>query len=224
MELTILMPCLNEKETVGSCIEEALRFIKENDIDGEVLVADNGSTDGSDYIALKHGARVIKIAERGYGYAIIGGIKAARGKYIITGDSDMSYDFYHLDGFMRKLRKGYALVIGNRLHNAQKGSMIFSHQYIGVPLLSFIGRRRSKTMITDFHCGLRGFEREKALAFNFQCGNFNQTQEQIFKFAKAGERITQTDIIFRKDGRNRKPHLRTVPDGLCCLKYLVLER
>ena len=138
-EFTILMPCLNEEKTVAFCIEEAKRFISENSISAEILIADNGSTDSSPKIAAEHGARVVSVPEKGYGNALIGGIKAAKGKYIIMGDCDKSYDFYHLNGFVEKLREGFPLVMGNRFSGGiEEGAMPFSHKYFGVPLLSFL--------------------------------------------------------------------------------------
>ena len=163
MELTILMPCLNEAKTIGLAIAEAQRFLSENNIDGEILVSDNMSDDDSAEIAEKSGARVVKAAVKGYGSALICGINSAKGKYIIMGDCDMSYDFYNLGMFIDKLREGYALVMGNRFKGGiEKGAMPFIHR-LGVPFLSFIGRLRYKVSVGDFHCGLRGFDREKEI-------------------------------------------------------------
>ena len=158
-EFTILMPCLNEEKTIGSCIDEAKKGIAASKISAEILVADNGSSDRSAFIAREHGARVVNVAEKGYGSALIGGIKAAQGKYIIMGDCDMSYDFSDIGGFVQKLREGYGLVMGNRFGGIEKGAMSFSHRYFGVPLLSLAGRIRYHTFVTDFHCGIRGFDR-----------------------------------------------------------------
>ena len=162
IELTILMPCLNEQQTVARCVGLARQFLEESGVSGEVLIADNGSTDNSASLAREAGARVVNIEKRGYGNALIGGINAACGKYVIMGDCDMSYDFLHLYGFVEKLREGYPLVMGSRLDNIAPGAMPFSHRYIGVPFLSFLGRLRFHTKVRDFHCGLRGFDREKA--------------------------------------------------------------
>ena len=160
-ELTILMPCLNEAETLETCIKKAQTFLRENNVNGEVLIADNGSTDGSREIAVKAGARVVPIAQRGYGAALIGGCEAAKGEYVIMGDADDSYDFLHLMPFLEKLREGYELVMGNRFKGGiAKGAMPPLHRYIGNPVLSFIGRLFYKSDIGDFHCGLRGYKRD----------------------------------------------------------------
>ena len=220
-ELTILMPCLNEEKTIGYCIDEAMRFIIENNIDGEILVADNMSTDGSAEIAEKRGARVVRIAEKGYGNALIGGINAAEGKYIIMGDCDMSYDFYNLGIFLQKLREGYKLVMGNRFKGGiEKGAMSFLHK-LGVPFLSFIGRIRYKVNVGDFHCGLRGFERKSAVSLGLSCEGMEFATEIIGRFALNGYSITEIPTVLRKDGRNGKSHLRSIPDGLRHLKLML---
>ncbi len=224
-ELTVLMPCLNEKESLAFCIREALECIKENNLSAEVLIADNGSTDGSVEIAEKEGARVAHIEKKGYGNALIGGIKEARGKYIIMGDCDGSYNFSHLMRFVEKLRMGYTLVMGNRFKGGiEKDAMPFSHKYIGVPALSFIGRVRYRTKIGDFHCGLRGFDREKALSFNLECGGMEFATEIIGKFALAKEKICEVPTNLRKDLRGRKPHLRSIPDGLRHLNLILFNK
>ena len=165
MELTILMPCLNEAETLAICIRKAKKFLNESGIDGEVLISDNGSTDGSQEIAEKEGARVVHAPVRGYGGALITGCEEAKGKYVIMGDADDSYDFLHLMPFVEKLREGYELVMGNRFAGGiAKGAMPWSHRYIGNPVLSFIGRTFFHSKIRDFHCGLRGYNRESMLA------------------------------------------------------------
>lgn len=221
-EFTILMPCLNEEKTVAFCIEEAKRFISENGISSEILIADNGSTDSSPKIAAEHGARVVTVPEKGYGNALLGGIRAAKGKYIIMGDCDKSYDFYHLNGFVEKLREGFPLVMGNRFAGGiEEDAMPFSHKYFGVPLLSFLGRIRFKTDVYDFHCGIRGFDRESALALGLSCGGMEFATEIIAKFALSGAKITQIPVPLRKDGRNGKSHLRSIPDGLRHLKFIL---
>src|SRR5579872_3779540 len=159
-ELTILMPCLNEAETLATCITKARAFLIRAGIVGEVVIADNGSTDGSRNIAQEHGARVVAVAARGYGSALRAGIAAARGRYVIMGDSDDSYDFSDLGGFVEKLRQGYELVMGNRfLGGIKPGAMPPLHRYIGNPVLSFLGRIFFRSPIGDFHCGLRGFSK-----------------------------------------------------------------
>ncbi len=220
LELTILMPCLNESRTVARCVGLAREFLRENSVCGEVLVADNGSTDGSAELARAAGARVVSITERGYGNALIGGIKAARGKYVIMGDCDMSYDMLHLGGFLEKLREGYPLVMGCRLDNIQPGAMPFSHRYIGVPVLSFLGRVRLRTQVRDFHCGLRGFDRERALALGLSCGGMEFATEIIGKFALSGADIAEISVTLSPDGRGGRSHLRTIRDGLRHLRYI----
>ena len=170
LELTILMPCLNEEETLEKCIKKAKKFLKRSNINGEILIADNGSTDNSIEIAKRNKARVINVKTKGYGSALIAGTKEAYGKYVIMGDSDDSYDFLHLEAFVEKLREGYDLVMGNRfLGGIEDGAMPFSHRYIGNPFLSFLGRLFYKSKIGDFHCGLRGYNREKMLNLNLKC-------------------------------------------------------
>lgn len=220
-ELTILMPCLNEQRTVAQCVKLALEFLSNNQVSGEVLVADNGSTDGSQKLAREAGAMVVSVSERGYGNALIGGIKAAHGKYIIMGDCDMSYDFLHLEGFLQKLREGFPLVMGCRMDNIQPGAMPFSHQYIGVPVLSLLGRLRFHTKVRDFHCGLRGFDREKALALGLSCGGMEFATEIIGKFALSGAEIAEIPVTLSPDGRGKKSHLRTIPDGLRHVNYIL---
>lgn len=220
LELTILMPCLNEQQTVAQCVRLARQFLEESGVCGEVLVADNGSADNSAALAKEAGARVVNIAERGYGNALIGGIKAAHGKYIIMGDCDMSYDFLHLGGFIEKLREGYPLVMGCRMDNIAKGAMPFSHRYIGVPVLSFLGRLRFHTKVRDFHCGLRGFDREKALSLGLSCGGMEFATEIIGRFALSGAAIAEIPVTLSPDGRSGRSHLRTFRDGLRHIRYI----
>jgi len=221
MELTILMPCLNEAKTIGLAIAEAQRFLSENNIDGEILVSDNMSDDDSAEIAEKSGARVVKAAVKGYGSALICGINSAKGKYIIMGDCDMSYDFYNLGMFIDKLREGYALVMGNRFKGGiEKGAMPFIHR-LGVPFLSFIGRLRYKVNVGDFHCGLRGFDREKALSLGLSCCGMEFATEIIGRFALSGYKIAEIPTVLRKDMRNGKSHLRSIPDGLRHLRLMM---
>lgn len=219
-ELTILMPCLNEKQTVVQCISQAQQFLKESGVIGEILIADNGSTDNSAVLAKESGARVINVPERGYGNALIAGIKAAYGKYIIMGDCDMSYDFLRLDGFIEKLREGYPLVMGCRMDNIAPGAMPFSHRYIGVPVLSFLGRLRFHTKVRDFHCGIRGFDREKALSLGLSCKGMEFATEIIGKFALSGAEIAEIPVTLSPDGRSGKSHLRTIRDGLRHIRYI----
>lgn len=215
MEFTILMPCLNEEKTVGECIVQARRGAEQLGLSYEILIADNGSDDNSREIAEKCGARVVIVPGKGYGSALIGGIKAARGRYIIMGDCDLSYDFTNLDGFVNGLREGVDLVMGNRFKGKiEKGAMPFMHRYFGVPLLSFIGRVRYKTDVGDFHCGIRAFDREKALALGLSCGGMEFATEIIGKFALSGAVIKEIPADLRCDGRNGRSHLRSIRDGL----------
>ena len=214
VEFTILMPCLNEEKTVGECIRQARRGAEKQGISYEILIADNGSDDNSREIAEKCGARVTVVPEKGYGSALIGGIKAARGRYIIMGDCDLSYDFTNLEGFVSGLREGADLVMGNRFKgNIEKGAMPFMHRYFGVPLLSFIGRVRYKTGVGDFHCGIRAFDREKALALGLSCTGMEFATEIIGKFAMSGAVIKEIPADLRCDGRNGRSHLRSIRDG-----------
>lgn len=215
VEFTILMPCLNEGKTVGECIVQARRGAEKLGLSYEILIADNGSDDNSREIAEKCGARVVVVSEKGYGCALIGGIKAARGRYIIMGDCDLSYDFTNLDGFVNGLREGADLVMGNRFKGKiEKGAMPFMHRYFGVPLLSFIGRVRYKTDVGDFHCGIRAFDREKALALGLSCTGMEFATEIIGKFAASGAVIKEIPADLRCDGRNGRSHLRSIRDGL----------
>ena len=214
VEFTILMPCLNEEKTVGECIRQARRGAEKLGLSYEILIADNGSDDNSREIAEKCGARVVVVPEKGYGSALIGGIKAARGRYIIMGDCDLSYDFTSLEGFVSGLREGADLVMGNRFKgNIEKGAMPFMHRYFGVPLLSFMGRVRYKTGVGDFHCGIRAFDREKALALGLSCTGMEFATEIIGKFALSGAVIKEIPADLRCDGRNGRSHLRSIRDG-----------
>ncbi len=224
LELTILMPCLNEAETLEICVQKAQKFLKENQIRGEVIVADNGSTDGSQDIATRNDARVVPIAAKGYGSALRGGIEAARSKYIIMGDSDDSYDFSALTLFVVKLREGYDLVMGNRFKGGiEKNAMPFLHQYLGNPVLSFIGRLFFKTNINDFHCGLRGFNRSKILGLGLKTTGMEFASEMIVKAVLSKNfKITEVPTKLFPDGRSRPPHLRTWRDGWRHLRFLLM--
>lgn len=215
VEFTILMPCLNEEKTMGECIRQARRGAEKLGLSYEILIADNGSDDNSREIAEKCGARVVGVPEKGYGSALIGGIKAARGRYIIMGDCDLSYDFTNLEGFVSCLREGADLVMGNRFKgNIEKGAMPFMHRYFGVPLLSFMGRVRFRTNVGDFHCGIRAFDREKTLALGLSCTGMEFATEIIGKFAMSGAVIKEIPADLRCDGRNGRSHLRSIRDGL----------
>lgn len=223
MELTILMPCLNEAETLAICIQKAKKFLSESGIDGEVLISDNGSTDGSQEIAESEGARVVHAPVRGYGGALITGCAEAKGKYVIMGDADDSYDFLHLMPFVEKLREGYDLVMGNRFAGGiEKGAMPWSHRYIGNPVLSFIGRTFFHSKIKDFHCGLRGYNRESMLALNLQTSGMEYASEMVVKAELNGLKIAEVPTTLKKDGRSRPPHLKSMRDGWRHLKFLLM--
>ena len=221
--LSIVMPCLNEAETLEVCIKKAQFFLSANHIAGEVLAADNGSLDGSREIAARAGARVVHIAQKGYGTALMGGIEAAQGKFIIMGDADDSYDFSNLHDFLRAFEEGYDLVMGNRFKGGiMPGAMPFLHRYLGNPVLSGIARLFFKSNIGDFHCGLRGFRKDALLALNLQTTGMEFASEMIVKATMKGLRIKEVPTILYRDGRTRPPHLRTWSDGWRHLRFLLL--
>lgn len=223
MELTIVMPCLDEAATVAGCVTSATDFLKRTAIEGEVLVVDNGSTDGSPAIAVAAGARVIQASERGYGAALRAGIEAAMGKYVIMGDADGSYDFSRLDGFIAKLREGYPLVMGNRFKGGiLPGAMRPLHRYLGNPFLSFTGRLLFRTRVGDFHCGLRGFERQSVRALGLRTSGMEFASELVVRAALSGWRIAEVPTVLAPDGRGRPSHLRTFRDGWRHLRFLLL--
>ncbi|NML42699.1 glycosyltransferase family 2 protein [Ramlibacter sp. G-1-2-2] len=223
VELTVLMPCLNEARTVAKCVEAARNFLRAAGVHGEVLVADNGSTDGSQALAEAAGARVVPVSERGYGAALIGGISEARGRYVIMGDADDSYDFSRLQAFVAKLREGADLVMGNRFRGGiEQGAMPFLHRYLGNPVLSFVGRLFFRTNIGDFHCGLRGFSRAAIQKLGLLTPGMEFASEMVAKAALAGLRIEEVPTTLRPDGRGRPPHLRTWRDGWRHLRFMFL--
>ena len=222
-ELTVLMPCLNEAATVARCVAKARSFLERSGIAGEVLVADNGSADGSPALAERAGARVIHVAERGYGAALLAGIGAARGRYVIMGDADDSYDFSRLEAFVEKLREGWPLVMGNRFRGGiAPGAMPPLHRYLGNPVLSFIGRLFFGAPIGDFHCGLRGFDRDAAMSLSLKTQGMEFASELVVKAALAGWRIAEVPTVLHPDGRGRPPHLRRWRDGWRHLRFLLL--
>jgi glycosyltransferase involved in cell wall biosynthesis len=222
-ELTILMPCLNEAETLVSCIQKAKQFLLIEGICGEILVADNGSTDGSQDIARAQGANVISVATRGYGAALKSGIHAARGRYIIMGDADDSYNFLNLMPFVTKLREGHDLVMGNRFKGGiVNGAMPPLNRYLGNPVLSFLGRIFFKSDIGDFHCGLRGFRRDSFLGLGLQGDGMEFASEMIVKATLQKFKITEVPTQLFHDGRSRRPHLRPWRDGWRHLRLLLL--
>lgn len=222
-ELTILMPCLNEARTLAICIGKAKTFLARTQTQGEVLVSDNGSTDGSREIARSLGARVVEVATRGYGAALLAGIHEAEGKYVIVGDSDDSYDFLALDGYLLELRQGSDLVMGNRFKGGiSKGAMPWLHRYLGNPVLSFVGRLFFRVRIGDFHCGLRGFSRAAILRLGLVTQGMEFASEMVAKAALAGYRIAEVPTTLKPDGRGRPAHLRTWRDGWRHLRFLLL--
>ncbi len=222
--LTILMPCLNEAETLGACIEKAQESIARLGVCAEILVADNGSTDGSLDIGHSLGARVIHVKERGYGAALRAGISAASGKYIIMGDADDSYAFDAIEDFYSNLRNGAQLVMGNRFRGGIfPGAMPALHRYLGNPVLSFIGRLFFRIPVGDFHCGLRGFNRDSILSLRLQTSGMEFASEMVIKSAMAGLDIREVPTTLKPDGRSRPPHLRSWRDGWRHLRFMMLH-
>lgn len=223
LEFTILMPCLNEEKSIGFCINEAKEYIEKNSLSAEILIADNKSSDSSREIAESLGARVVICEDEGYGNTLRKGIKEAKGKYIIMGDSDGSYDFSQLDSFCEKLREGYDLVMGNRFTGKiEKGAMPFLHK-IGVPALSLLGRLRYGVKTGDFHSGLRGFLREAAMEMEFKATGMEFATEIIGKFAEKNKKMCEVPINLRCDRREGKSHIRTFRDGLRHV-FLILNK
>ena len=223
LTVTILMPCLNEAETLAFCVRQAVTALRDNNVAGEVLVADNGSTDGSQKIATDEGARVVNVPTRGYGAALIAGIEAARGKYILMADADASYHFEHLPRFLPKLDEGYDLVMGNRFSGSiEPGAMPPLHRYLGNPVLSSIGRIFFRIPVRDFHCGLRAFRRDPILALNLRTTGMEFASEMVVKSSLAGLRMTEVPTTLSPDGRSRPPHLRSWRDGWRHLRFLLL--
>ncbi|MDR0500797.1 MAG: glycosyltransferase family 2 protein [Coriobacteriales bacterium] len=224
LELTILMPCLNEAETLATCITKAMDFLRHNNVLGEVLIADNGSTDGSQKIAHQMGARVVNVPVRGYGAALITGTSNAKGKYVIMGDADDSYDFSNLMPFLNKLREGYGLVMGNRFKGGiAEGAMPPLHRYLGNPVLSFIGRLLFKSDIGDFHCGLRGYDRDTIIAMGLRTTGMEYASEMVVRATIDEVSIAEVPTTLSRDGRSRPPHLRSWSDGWRHLKFLLIH-
>lgn len=224
IELTILIPCLNEAETLSACVREAHQGATSSGAEGyEVLVSDNGSTDGSAEIALAAGARVVHVPVRGYGAALNEGIRQARGRYVIMGDADESYDFTRLGEFLERLRGGDDLVMGTRLRGTiLPGAMPFLHRYLGNPLLTLIGNVLFRVGLSDFHCGLRGFDREAVLALGLRTQGMEFASEMVIKASLSNLRISEIPITYRPDRRSRPPHLRTWRDGWRHLSFMLL--
>ena len=217
------MPCLNEVETLAACIHKAQGAIEKQDLAAEIIVADNGSTDGSQAIARDLGARVVDVPRRGYGSALIGGIAAAQGRFVIMGDADDSYDFAAIGPLLDKLRKGYDLVMGNRFTGGiQPGAMVWSHRWVGNPVLTFIGRVFFKTPVGDMHCGLRGFRKDAIDSLHLRATGMEFASEMVIKASLRQLRIAEVPVTLSPDGRSRPPHLRTWRDGWRHLRFMLL--
>jgi glycosyltransferase involved in cell wall biosynthesis len=223
VELSVVMPCLNEAETVETCVRKTIDFFAAQGIDGEVIIADNGSTDGSQQLARDAGARVVAVTEKGYGNALMGGIRAARGRYVAMGDADDSYDFTTLMPFLEQLRDGADLVMGNRFKGGiAPGAMPPLHRYLGNPVLSFVGRLFFGSKIGDFHCGLRAFRKESIARLGLQTGGMEFASEMVVKATLAKFDIREVPTTLSPDGRTRPPHLSTWRDGWRHLRFLML--
>lgn len=226
-KLSIVMPCLNEAETLATCIRKARNALDELTVAGEVVIADNGSTDGSQEIARRAGARVVGVSERGYGSALRGGISAALGEWIIIGDADDSYDFGSIAPFVRQLGEGCELVMGCRLPRGNgrimKGAMPWKHRWIGNPVLTFLGRLFFKSPANDFHCGLRAVTKDAFLKMNLASSGMEFASEMVMKASFAKLRVAEVPITLHKDGRSRPPHLRSWQDGWRHLRFMLLH-
>ena len=226
VELSVVIPCLNEAETIARCIEAARLGIQRAGVRGEIIVADNGSTDGSPVIAEKSGARVVTVKEKGYGSALRGGIQAAAGKWILIGDADYSYDFSEADRFVKKFQEGFELVMGCRLPvgggTIQRGAMPWKNRWIGNPILSFIGRLFFKCPAHDFHSGLRGFTKAAFEKMDLQTTGMEFASEMVIKSTFKQLKITEVPVTLRPDGRSRPPHLKPWRDGWRHLRFMLL--
>jgi glycosyltransferase involved in cell wall biosynthesis len=223
IELSIIMPCLNEAETLAKCIQHAQRAIAKNGLAAEIIVADNGSIDGSQQIAKDLGARVVDVSRKGYGSALIGGIDAAQGRFVVMGDADDSYDFDAIGPLIDKLREGYELVVGNRFTGGiQPGAMPWSHRWLGNPVLTFISRVFFHAPVGDTHCGLRAFRKDAYERMRLRATGMEFASEMVIKASLKGMRITEVAVVLRPDGRSRPPHLRTWRDGWRHLRFMLL--
>jgi glycosyltransferase involved in cell wall biosynthesis len=221
-EVTVVLPCLNEAETLATCITKAQDSLVQLGISGEVIVADNGSTDGSQEIARNFGARLVSVETKGYGSALLAGFKEANSDYIIMGDADDSYSLDELGPFVNALRNGADLVMGNRFAGTiHKGAMPWLHRYVGNPILSFLGRLFFRSKIGDFHCGMRGMNRKKVLQLDLHTAGMEFASELIVKSILAGHLIVEVPTDLKPDGRSRAPHLRTWRDGWRHLRFLL---
>src|SRR6202158_4638696 len=223
VELSVVMPCLDEAATVGICVKKAIDAMERHGIRGEVIIADNGSTDGSQQIARDSGARVVPVERRGYGSALQSGIAAARGEFVLMGDADDTYDFSQLNEFVGKLREGYDLVMGNRfLGKILPGAMPALHRYLGNPVLTGLGRLFFKSPVGDFHCGLRAFRKDEIEQLELRTLGMEFASEMIVKATTFGLRVTEIPTTLSPDGRDHAPHLRTWGDGWRHLRFLLL--
>ncbi len=223
VELSIVMPCLNESETLSICITKAQWYIQQQHLAAEIIIADNGSTDGSQAIATGFGVKVIEVSDRGYGSALRAGIAAAKGQYIIMGDADNSYDFTQLSPFIDQLRAGYDLVMGNRFRGGiQPGAMPPLHRYLGNPVLTWIGRLFFASPCQDFHCGLRGFRKDAIEALGLRTTGMEFASEMVVKATLYRLKIAEVSTTLSPDGRSRPPHLRSWRDGWRHLRFLLL--
>jgi glycosyltransferase involved in cell wall biosynthesis len=223
VELSVVMPCLNEEETVGVCVRKAVETLRKTGIQGEVIVADNGSIDGSVEIARAEGARVVDVQAKGYGNALIGGIKASRGEYVLMADADDSYDFTHIPRFIEQLRAGSDLVMGNRfLGGIANHAMPFLHRYLGNPVLTGIGKLFFDSPCGDFHCGIRGFRKDSFQRMDLRSTGMEFASEMVVKASLLGMRVTEIPTTLSPDGRSRAPHLRTWRDGWRHLRFMLM--
>jgi glycosyltransferase involved in cell wall biosynthesis len=223
LEISVVMPCLNEARTLEACISKARRSLQDEGVEGEIIVADNGSTDGSQELAERLGARVVHVRPRGYGAALAAGISEARGRFVIMGDSDDSYDFGNLGSFLQELRQGYDLVMGNRFRGGiMRGAMPPSHRHLGNPVLTALGRLFFKSHCGDFYCGQRGFRKDAVMALDLQSQGMEYALEMLVKATMMGLRIGEVPVTLSPDGRDRAPHLRTWRDGWRSLRFLLV--
>ena len=223
IELSVVLPCLNERETVGTCVQKAVAALKSAGIQGEVIVADNGSSDGSIEIAQSAGARVLPVEERGYGNALRGGIRASRGTYVLMADSDDSYDFAHIPRFLDQLRKGSDLVMGNRfLGGIRTGAMPPLHRYLGNPVLTAIGRLFFRSPSRDFHCGIRAFRKDSYDRMDIRSTGMEFASEMVVKASLLRMKVSEVPTTLSPDGRSHPPHLRTWHDGWRHLRFLLM--
>ncbi|MCK6682949.1 MAG: glycosyltransferase family 2 protein [Thermoanaerobaculia bacterium] len=223
LAVSVVLPCLNEAETVALCVKAALAALERSGLRGEVLVADNGSTDGSQELARAAGARIVLVPQRGYGAALLGGIAAARGRTIVMGDADMSYDFGAVPEFVKAMDAGAELVMGSRFRGGiEPGAMPPLHRWLGNPVLSFLGRLFFRVPVSDFHCGLRGFRKDAIERLELKTTGMEFASEMVVKAALFGLRIAEIPVILRPDGRSRPPHLRTWRDGWRHLRFLLV--